>query len=594
MEKKAKIVFEVSWEVCNKVGGIHTVLSSKAAQMVANYGEHYYLIGPYFGPQSVHEFSEELPKEFCKDAFEELKKEGIICHFGKWSIEGSPSVILIDFDAVKNKINDIKRYLWDHFQVDSMRAGYDYDEPVAWSFAVGKVLEVLTRCLATRDIVAQFHEWLSGAGLLYLKSIKAPIATVFTTHATVLGRSIAMSGADLYTLWDNIDADKEAYGHFVESKHMIEKQSALNASIFTTVSEITSMEAERLLGRKADVLVLNGLDIDKFPTFEEISIKHKAYREKIREFIISYFFPYYTFDTRESLLFFTAARYEFENKGIDIMIEALSKLNESMKKSNSQKTVIAFFFIPAAVKHINQSVLENKTYYQYVRESFEDEKEDIENNIMRALVTDTKVNELSLFDAGFMHDIKQKLKRFRRQGLPPLCTHELQYQNDAILSAFQRAGLQNKPQDPVKVIFYPMYLSGADNLLNLTYYETMQGSHLGIFPSYYEPWGYTPLEAGALGVSSITSDVAGFGRFFCNECVQGKSPGIFVLQRLKSTKEQSIQELANILLEYQALSKQDRTQNKLQARRIAQTCDWRSFIDNYVQAHNLAIKKQFQ
>ena len=243
MESKSDFLFEVSWEVCNKVGGIYTVVKSKAARVVEQYKSNYFLIGPYFAKKALGEFEEQVPEKALKTLFEELKKEGIICHRGKWLIEGEPNAILIDFENYKPQINSIKKDLWDSFKIDSLNAPEDYNDPIVWGYAAGKLIEKLTLSFNGK-CVAQFHEWLSGAALLYLKKQNTKIGKVFTTHATVIGRTLASANIDLYNLWDNIDADREAYNYHVESKHQVEKQAATNADVFSTVSEITGMEAE--------------------------------------------------------------------------------------------------------------------------------------------------------------------------------------------------------------------------------------------------------------------------------------------------------------------------------------------------------------
>ncbi len=594
MANKADVIYEVSWEVCNKVGGIYTVVKSKAAKMVEVYSENYFLIGPYFASKAIGQFQEELPKDFCKAPFEELRKIGIICHFGKWLIEGSPNVILIDFVSFRSRINEIKRELWDWHKVDSLRAPLDYDEPVTWAYAVGMLIERLSKCYENKKIVAHFHEWLSGAGLLCLKKRNAGIATVFTTHATILGRTLASSNVDIYNVWDKINPDQEAYKYNIEAKHFIEKNSAAIADIFTTVSEITGMEASYLLKKKPDVLLPNGLDISKFPSFEEIVIKHRLQRDRIREFMLYYFFPYYTFDPKDTLIYFLAGRYEFHDKGIDIYIKALGRLNQRLKEEKSKKTILAFIWVPANFRNIRPELLENKTLYQDIKDSLEDVKDDVEKNIIYSLMSSKKISKEILFDEEFLADMKIKIAKFMKKGKPPVITHDLYDENDTILNAIRNANLNNDEDDKVKVVYYPIYLSGADGLLNLNYYEAMQGSHLGIFPSYYEPWGYTPLEAGALGVSSVTTDLAGFGRYFCTECLQSDNPGIFVLKRLNKSDADVENQLVDVMFAFANLSKEERAANKLQARKVASMADWKSFVNNYIEAHNLAVDKVYK
>ncbi len=594
MEKKADILLEVSWEVCNKVGGIYTVVMSKAGKMVEIYGNDYYMIGPYFASKATGHFQEEIPNELCKQPFEELKKLGIICHYGKWLIEGSPNAILIDFENYRHRTDEIKKELWDWYKIDSLRAPSDYNGPLVWAYAAGMLIEKLSGFSADKKIVAHFHEWLSGAGILYIKKKNVKVATVFTTHATVLGRTLASSNVELYSVWDKINPDQEVYKYNIESKHLVEKNSAAFADVFTTVSEITGMEAQYLLKKKPDVLLPNGLDISKFPSFEEVIIKHKIQRDRIREFMLYYFFPYYTFDPKETLIYFLAGRYEFHDKGIDMYIKALGKLNEKMKQAKTKKTIVAFIWVPANFRNIKPEILENKTLFQDIKDALEETIGDVEKNIIYSFVSGKKISNDTLFEDDFLTEMKIRIARFVKKGSPPIATHDLYSENDEILRAISAANLKNDESDRVKVIFYPIYLSGADGLLNLNYYEAMQGSHLGSFPSYYEPWGYTPLEAGALGVSSVTTDLAGFGRYFCSECEQSDSPGIYVLKRLNKNDDDVVKQLVDVMFRFANLSKEERTANKLQARKTASMADWKSFVKNYIAAHDLAVDKAYK
>lgn len=599
MDSKADMFFEVSWEVCNKVGGIFTVVQSKALQTMAHYDGNYYLVGPYFLKKAFGIFEEKLAPECCKAVCEQLKSEGIECHFGTWLTKGSPNVVLIDFTNFANKKNDIKRALWDLFKIDSLNTQYfDFDEPVIWGWAVGRFLESMTAAFDGKKIVAQFHEWLAASGLLYLKSRNVKIGTVFTTHATTLGRTIASTERDLYSLLENINVDEESrkYGAGALAKHQMETAAAKVVDVFTTVSEITGIESEKLLGRKPDFLLTNGLDLAKFPTFEEASIKHHLFKHRIRQFLFYYFFPYYSFDINNTLVYFLAGRYEFRDKGVDVFIEALGKLNERLKVEKSEKTIVAFFWIPGNVKAIKPDLLESKTYFTDLKDSFDDSAQEIKNNILYLMMSKKELKKDSLFTDDFLQEVTPKILRLARAGLPALSTHDLYNEDsDAIINGFKSAGLFNKKDDKVKVIFYPIYLTGADGLLDTSYYESMMGSDLGVFPSYYEPWGYTPLEGGALGVSSVTTDCAGFGRYLCKTgCNKGKYPGIFVLERFGKNHEQIVESLAQILHYYSTLDAQGLTENKIMAQKVASTADWKFFIENYIAAHNLAVEKVFK
>jgi len=595
MDPRAKQVFEISWEVCNKVGGIYTVISSKAAQIMRIFKNEYYLVGPYF-PKKTYGIFEETPvPEKYKISVEKLKKEGLEIHYGKWLVKGDPNVFLIDFSKYTANKNEIKKYLWDAYKIDSLQTEYfDFDEPLIWSWAAGRLIEELTDDVTT---IAHAHEWLAAPSLLYLKSKHSKAKTVFTTHATTLGRVISSENKDLYAILDKINPDEEAKkrGPGVNAKYQLEKSTANAADVFTTVSEITGIEAEKILGRKADVLLLNGLDMAKFPTFEEASLKHHLFKQRIKTFLLYYFFPYYTFDLDNTLFFFIAGRYEFHDKGIDIFIKALGELNKKLKDEKCVKTIITFFFIPGNVKGIKQEILENRTFFTDIKDMLDDEKEDIFTKILQDIVSQKEISKKSLFDADSLDDLKRKTLRLLRKGLPPAATHDLADENnDNILNALKSAGLNNDEESKVKVISYPIYLSGADNLLDTTYYESMMGCHLGVFPSVYEPWGYTPLEAAALGVSSITTDLSGFGRYLCTECNIGRTPGIFVLKRYGKQDIDAVSQLTEFMLQFAHFTTQERAENKVAARKLASTADWEKLIERYVEAYDLAIGKNIK
>ena len=594
METKADICFEISWEVCNKVGGIFTVVKSKANCMIDNYKDGYFLIGPYFPKKAFGIFEETVPPEECKPCFEKLKKEGIECHTGKWLIKGEPNVILIDFTNFTKNANGIKKYLWDQYQIDSLGTGYyDFDEPIVWAWAVGKLIEELKSVYSNKKIVAHGHEWLSGAALLYLRSKKIEVGTVFTTHATTLGRTLSSQEVDIYgTKIENPDQEAKNRGPSANAKHLMEKTCAKNANVFTTVSEITGIEAEKLLGVKPQVLLFNGLDIEKFPSFEEASERHKLFKNRIKEFLMYYFFPYYYFDIDNTLIYFIAGRYEFRDKGVDIYIKALGKLNEILIKEKCKTNVVAFFWIPGNVRAIRPELLENKTYFRDLKDSLKDVEHDVINKMLYLLASKQDITRDTLFQKDFLAEIRPKIRRLKRKGNPPLSTHLLfNEDSDAIIQTLKSVGLDNGPEDKVKVIFYPIYLTGADRLLDTSYYESMSGSHLGVFPSYYEPWGYTPLEAAALGVSSVTTDLAGFGRYLCTECEQGKYPGVFVLERYGKKDDDVIQQLTDFMSRFAHYSTKQRIENKIQAYKTAAAADWKTFVDRYIKAHNLAIEK---
>ncbi len=593
---QADYVFEISWEVCNKVGGIYTVLKSKASQMVNFYRQNYYLIGPYFPEKIKGYFQEETSLPEFKNVFEELEKRGIKCYSGKWLIEGGPNVVLIDFKNFWPKINQIKAELWQDYKIDSLESSYDFNESALWARTTGLFIEEVSKIpkFQKKKIIAHFHEWLSGTGLLYLKKNKVKIGTVFSTHATVLGRALSWHNIDFYSKLVQIDPEKESVKRNVKDKHQLEKITTQNSDVFTTTSEITALEAEYFLGRKADFLLPNGLDLEKFLNFEEIVSKHQIQRERLKEFLLFYFFPYYIFDLENLLFYFITGRYEFRSKGIDIFIKALSRFNQKLIKNKSKKTIIVFFWIPAAVKEIKPELLETKELLKDIKDSLEEVYGETREKTLYAIVSGKKITEKALFNKDFSFELKKKLLKLKRQGLPSLTTHNLHNSQDLILKSLQECGLNNKKDDKVKIVFYPIYLTGHDGLTNLNYQESVQACHLGIFPSFYEPWGYTPLETAALGVASATSDLSGFGRFYQGLTNSKKQSGIFLLKRFNKTDEESIEELSDFLYRFSQFSRKERIENKIHARKIAAKAAWKIFIKNYLKAHNEAVRKVYE
>ncbi|KKT35558.1 MAG: Glycogen synthase [Parcubacteria group bacterium GW2011_GWA2_44_12] len=586
------MLFEVSWEACNKVGGIYTVLMSKAERLVSHYRNNYVLVGPYFQNKTKGEFQEQKPEERLQRVFDELEHHtGILCHFGTWLIKGEPSLILIDFSAFWGQLSFCKGNLWQWYGIDSLRAERDFDEPVLWAYAAGMLLEKIKHAYGDQSITAQFHEWLSGAGILYLKQNGISIGTVFTTHATTLARTFAYQNIDFYSLFGSINPDEEARKYNIAAKHQLEKQAALHCHVLTTVSEITSMEVEHFLGRKVDGVLPNGLDAKKFFTFEEITLKHQIQRNRLREFLLFYFFPYYAFDIEHTLFYFTAARYEFHAKGIDVYLKALANLNQRLSKTKTKRTIVAFIFVPGQTQGINPELIENRELFQDIKNSAQEVSAQTNDRLLYLLTEGKTITESALFQEDFLFEVKKKILRLKRGGNPPLSTHILSDCNDVIIRTCREVGLLNTPEDRVKIVFYPTYLTGHDGLANLSYEESIQACHLGVFPSFYEPWGYTPLEAMSFGVSAVTTDLAGFGRFCQRLKTDKKHPGIMVIDRLGKTDESVTLALTDILHRFALGSHEDRVKNKIQARALAESADWGNLVQNYINAHKQAVAK---
>ena len=579
------IAFEVSWEVANKVGGIYTVITSKIPYMRTNY-DSYFLIGPLFD-EIPNDVMVEKPPATLAQAFSQLATEGIRCVFGRWNVKGNPLVILIDARKLAPHLDPIKKVLWDEFGVDSLFAGYDYHEPLLWSWGVGKFIEYVNRVFEDKQILLHAHEWLAGFSVLYTKLHQLQVATVFTTHATMLGRSLASRGQLYSQPLEHINADARAKELGIIEKHTTEKACAHAANIFTTVSQTTAAEAKHFFG--VDVVVLpNGITTELFPNFEETSYNHIRNKSVLQQFVMSHFFPYYTFDLDNTLFFYASGRYEFHNKGMDFTINALARLNDELKAQGSKRNVVMFFFIATGNNGAKNDVVENRNRLYDLMHDISDKSKDL----LKQMVFDAFDNKNTSRVDHMVTDIKQAVSFMKRRGQPPLSTHYIDEQNDPIVQACKRVGLDNNEDDKVKIVLIPAYLDGSDGVLNMEYYEAVSACHLGIFPSNYEPWGYTPLESIALGVPAITSCRSGFGQYM-HDNIQGINPGLFVIDSF-DTDEHATQEITNILGTFVSLHHEDRVASKMNAHTLAHRADWRQLITNYLDAHQRALNKNIK
>jgi len=581
----SKYIFEISWEIANKVGGIYTVLSSKAKYLKDFYGKNYFVIGPYLGAKSQGDFRiSQAPKEF-EEIIDNLQKQGIIVYYGEWLVEGYPQGFLIDFQKFLHEINSIKYELWQKFAIDSLRTGRDYDEPVAWSKAVSLFIKELVKKDEFQNSIFHFHEWLAGASLLLANEIKQK--KIFTTHATILGRTLAGSGINFWSEISTLDPLKLAYDFHIEAKYLIEKNSAKFADILTTISTITAFEVECFLKRTVDAILPNGIDLSKFPTFEEIATQHRKNRDLILNFILYFFSPYFqkSCPIKNSLIFFLSGRKEIKNKGFDIALLALGKLNQLLKERNLNINIYVFVFVPDEIIDVNHHILENLITYKGLENYLDELSDEIRSRLLHSLIHQRPIVGEKLFDQEEFLEIQKILGKIKKEKEIPLSTHIIS-ENNEFLQLFRKAGLLNKEEDKVKVIFYPIYLSSTDGFLNLNYYDAINGCHLGIFPSFYEPWGYTPLETLAAGVMAITTDLTGFASYIEeNKLLTKETPGLWILKRRNKTDEEVIQELTETLFKIATMERAERIQNKYEARRLASHFDWRELVKNYIKLY---------
>ncbi len=601
--KKDITVLEVSYEVCNKFGGIYTVITSKIAKMLENV-QTYIAVGPYYKDKASLNFEEEKPPLKFQRAFNNLhKKYGIKCYYGRWLIQSQkllkekPLTILIDPAGYRKNINEIKAELWEFAGVDSLTTDWWYDEPLPWSHACGLLIEELIRNEAIKGkIVGQFHEFLTGAGMLYLKKNKVPVKTVFTTHATMLGRSIAGTGReDIHHLISNgisgkkATSDEKAKEYRVVSKHSLERASAQHTDVFTTVSDVTGKECRFILGRKPDIILYNGLDMSKFPVMENLANKHIAYRDHVRRFLAAYFSPYYPFGTEKTMFFFISGRFEFHNKGVDMFLDAMGRLNKRLAREKSKKTIVVFIWVPCEVKGKRHDIVDNLALFEDLEEAVQEESKNMSKRIMDAFSQRKPIRQCHIIDDSFLQRLKKTAFKLQKKDQNPPISPFVIDPND-VTRCLERNGLLNSKEDRVKIVYYPTYLSSTDGIMGLDYYNAMMACHVGVFPSYYEPWGYTPLEAAALGCQSITTDLAGYGKFMKPRL--GKDDySIMVVPRENKSYEEGVAYLEDVLFKIYSMNKSQRGQFKIRAKQLSKLADWDSLIKNYLRAYDLALSR---
>lgn len=535
---KPDYLFEVSWEVCNKVGGIYTVIATKSLYLSSEFKRNHIMVGPdvWMNTESNPDFIEEplLYRSWRLQA----ASEGLRVRVGRWNVPGKPTAILVDFKQFLTEQNAILTEFWKNFGVDSLTGNWDYRESALFGYAAGRVIESFYRFnLESSDkVVAQFHEWMTGAGLLYLKSTDVPVATVFTTHATVIGRCIAGNNLPLYDNMQHYDADEMAKRFNVIARHSLEKKSAQYCDIFTTVSEITARECEQFLSRPVDVVTPNGFEPSFTPdTDEQFDCMRGTSRKKLL-MVASAMCGEEVPDN--ALLVGIGGRYEWKNKGIDVFVDALDKINKTDFKG---KCVHAFIMVPAGHNGPDKQLLAKL--------------------------------------AGNPSNYVTRTSHYLMNG-----------EYDSVNRRLNELHFNNALGDKVKVYFIPSYLNGNDGIFNMSYYELLAGMDLTLFPSYYEPWGYTPLESLAFRVPTLTTSLAGFGMWVRSH-YKGEHPGITVLDRTDSNYFEVVDGVAQRVIEMAQLDKTGRAAYMENAREVSEIALWENNIIYYKEAYSKSLEK---
>ncbi|KAL1237705.1 Glycogen [starch] synthase [Trichinella spiralis] len=596
--RESRFVFEIAWEVANKVGGIYTVLRTKAAISTEELGDQYCMIGPY-NEETVKLEVEVLEPEtsHIRGAVESIRSQGVKVIFGRWLIDGYPKVILFDITTAAWRLDQWKKELWDSCHIGIPWQDNESNDAVIFGFLVCWFLQNFRDGFDSKPLViAHFHEWMAGVGLVMARCRKLDLSTIFTTHATLLGRYLCAGNTDFYNNLDKFDLDREAGNRGIYHRYCMERAAIHAAHVFTTVSEITGIEAQHLLNRKPDVITPNGLNVVKFAALHEFQNLHAVCKEKISEFVRGHFYGHYNFDLDKTLFFFTAGRYEFSNKGGDLFIESLARLNHYLKTSSDVRTkgmtVIAFIIYPANASSFNVESLKG----QAVCKQLHDTVTKINANIGRRMFETCLRGNIPSLDELLMPAERVQLKRCilssKRECLPPICTHNMNDDaNDPVLKHLRRTQLFNKPEDRVKVVFHPEFLSSVSPLIGLDYEEFVRGCHLGIFPSYYEPWGYTPGECTVMGIPSVTTNLSGFGCFINEHVADPMSYGVYIVDRRYKNPEESVLQLSQIMYDFCCLSRRQRIILRNRTERLSDLLDWKNLGFYYRQARQMALSR---
>ncbi len=592
--RQAPLLFEIAWEVCCQTGGIYTVLRSKAPATVNKWKSNYILLGPFRDPGAKFEFEAAEPSGVLADAIAELRDEGLHWHYGHWLITGRPQVLLCDLGSVFHARNEFKYYYWKDTNIGLPENDAETDGIVALGHATARLLQAMRSRVNDRPILAHFHEWQGGAALPLMKSWGVDVATVFTTHATLVGRSLSAANVELYDHLKQINGEDVAYDHQFAHRFMIERAAAHSADVFTTVSGITAMESEQFLGRSPEVLVPNGLNIERFAAPYEFQMLHRQSKQHIHEFVMGHFFPSYQFDLDKTLYIFTAGRYEPRNKGFDVFIEALHDLNRRLKAQPSGVTVVAFIIAPAPYRSLNVTTLNRQAMFGDIRDTCEAISEEMSQRLMRT-VSEGRMPELNdLLDEYARVRLKRMVHAYHSGPPPTIVTHDLENDSsDSILQHLRHRGLCNHVSDPVKVVFHPQFITSTSPVLGLEYDEFVRGCNLGVFPSYYEPWGYTPMECIIRGIPAITSDLSGFGAYVMSHFPEHDKNGIFVARRRGRTFYETVIQVSSWLYELTRMSPRERIDMRYRVEQHAAHFDWENLTQHYGEARAWAIKKRF-
>ncbi|KRP09317.1 MAG: glycogen synthase [Sphingobacteriales bacterium BACL12 MAG-120802-bin5] len=586
------LLVEAAWEVCNQIGGIYTVVRSKVPYIVEKWGEQYCLVGPKLGTRLPAEFEESLEWDAddpCGKAVLAMRKMGYEVHYGRWLTQGTPKVVLMAPSEALPELKEIRQNLLTHHHINIFNPDDLLQDVILFGHLLYKFFAALEAAAGGREIIGHFHEWMTGMPIGDIERNKLKIRTVFTTHATMLGRYVAMNDKNFYRNLPSIEWLPAAQKFYIEPQVRLERLAAQKSTVFTTVSDVTGKECEFLLGRKPDMILPNGINLHRFIATHELQNLHGQFKEKIHEFTMSHFFHSYTFDLDDTVYFFTSGRYEYFNKGYDLTLEALCRLNERMKKENISTTVVMFFITKQPFESINPKVLQTRAVMDEIRETCEEILKQIREKLFKAAAAnaDHHLPELNEFvDDYWKYRYRKMIQSWKSDYWPIVVTHNLVNDgSDDIIKYLRDTDLVNKPDDRVKIIYHPDFVTPTNPLFGMDYPQFVRGCHLGIFPSYYEPWGYTPLECVARGVPAVTSDLSGFGDYCFKRFRNLEDNGIYIVKRRNKTFDESADQLAETMYSFLQLNRRDRIILRNTVESYAENFSWESLVDEYEKAY---------
>ncbi len=595
-ETERSLLVEVAWEVCNQIGGIYTVIRSKVPNMVERWGSNYVLVGPAVHPNVSAVFD---PLDDYDDpvgqAVLKMRENGYEVSYGHWLVAGRPKVVLFNPFNMYGRLGDYKFDLWNKHGIGTPGEDDLINQVISFGYQTKEFFAHLSREMPEgKHVMGHFHEWMAGIPIPLIRRDNLPVATVFTTHATMLGRYLAMNDPLFYEYMPFYNWEHEAKHFNIDPQVRIERAAAHGSHIFTTVSEVTAEECKHLLGRKTDLILPNGIEIERFEALHEFQNLHLEYKQKIHQFVMGHFFQSYSFDLDKTLYFFTSGRYEYRNKGFDITLEALARLNWRLKEENVPINVVMFFITKRPFRSINPRVLHSRAVMEEIRETCEAIQKQVGQRLFYAAATssDHRLPDLNNFVDDYMRlRLRRTLQSWKSKTLPFIVTHDLyDDQKDEVLNFMRSANLVNNVSDRVKMVYHPDFISPTNPLFGMEYGQFVRGCHLGIFPSYYEPWGYTPLECVASGVPTMTSDLSGFGDYVLNSMKDYEERGIYVVKRRQGSYERSAAELADMLFRFVQMSRRDRIAQRNRVESTSVYFDWQLLASHYDDAHMAALK----